>query len=297
MLLNLLKILFISVKTIMAPTMDIILREWADLSERQIHNQLAAAKAKPSNKRSAREAFITDAKAELVAARRRLLPPVLPIRYSASDGDHINLALIVPPPSQLMLHSYNPLTGALVSASIKQWVEHGLYNEKCLVIHGHARCAKTRLASALCALLARTLQKDSGTAPFYLKVVGSVDGLRIAKKDGQLRAGVPILFDDVTPSAGRGSRVSMSIDDVKRMTESADSTSLQGRNSDIVLARGMPKIFTSTAECPHAWLHDLPVDIFTMSDAQRLSLHASVASVFKRCYFLHLTSSVVPSDV
>jgi hypothetical protein len=59
----------------------------------------------------------------------------------------------------------------------------------------------------------------------------------------------------------------------------------------------MPKIFTSNAQSPHEWFRDLPVDIFTMTDAQRLALPANVAAVFKRCFFLHLTACVIPQAV
>ena len=89
----------------------------------------------------------------------------------------------------------------------------------------------------------------------------------------------------------------MSIEDIKHMTESADTSALDGRNSDIVFARLMPKIFTSNAQSPHEWFFELPVDIFTMTDAQRLALPANVAAVFKRCFFMHLTSCVIPPAV
>jgi hypothetical protein len=67
--------------------------------------------------------------------------------------------------------------------------------------------------------------------------------------------------------------------------------------SDIVFARLQPKIFTSNAKSPHEWFRELPVDIFTMTDAQRLALPANVAAVFKRCFFLHLTACVIPQAV
>jgi hypothetical protein len=89
----------------------------------------------------------------------------------------------------------------------------------------------------------------------------------------------------------------MSFEDIKHMTESADTSALDGRVNDIVFARLMPKIFTSNAKSPHEWFRELPVDIFTMSDAQRMALPANVAAVFKRCFFLHLTACVIPQAV
>jgi cytochrome c1 len=81
------------------------------------------------------------------------------------------------------------------------------------------------------------------------------------------------------------------------MTECADTSALDGRNSDIIFARLMPKIFTSNANSPHDWFRDLPPDIFLMSDAQRLAQPANVSAVFKRCFFLHLTACVIPQAV
>jgi cytochrome c1 len=115
-------------------------------------------------------------------------------------------------------------------------------------------------------------------------------------RDGQMREGVPILFDEVTPSVARGSRPAMSFEDVKHMTEVADTSALDGRK-DIVFARLQPKIFTSNANSPHDWFRDLPPDIFAMSDAQRLAQPANVSAVFKRCFFLHLPACVIPQAV
>ena len=156
--------------------------------------------------------------------------------------------------------------------------------------------ARRPLSPEPCVHIWRGPCRETAVLNPYLKV-GTADSLRTAMRDGQMREGVPILFDEVTPAASRGSRVSMSIEDVKHMTESAGTSALDGRNSDIVFARLMPKIFTSNAASPHAWFPDLPIDIFTMTDAQRLALPANVAAVFKRCFFLHLTSCVIPPAV
>jgi hypothetical protein len=303
------------IMVVVAPTMASVLAEWRDLSEQQILMQLGAARSVRAAKRTAREAFITSAKAELLAVMRCSSVPVSTIRFSALD-DHVSLADIVPSVGLLTIHSYDPSTGALVDSTLLEWGDEGLFAERSLVIHGLARCAKTPLARAVCAYLARALQRDSGSEPFYLKV-GTADVLRTAMREGLMQEGVPILFDEVTPAAGRGSRAMMSIECVKHMTESADTSTLEGRNSDIVFARLMPKIFTSNAKSPHDWCDDLPEDVLTISvpavlapdgsvlvpavpkrsDDWRLALPANVAAVFKRCFFLHLTGCVIPPHV
>ena len=282
------------VKVIIEPTMASVLQEWKDLTMHDINMQIGEAKAITARKRTAREAFIVNAKTELLGAMRSSSEGVSTIRFDADD-DHLSLCSVVPPPSQLILRSYNPETGALVYSNVKEWCDGGLFTERSLVIHGLAQCAKTPLARALCARLARGLQID-GSTPFYLKV-GTADSLRQATADGQMRLGVPILFDEVTPSVARGSRPAMSFEDVKHMTEAASSSALDGRSNDIVFAPKQPKIFTSNANSPHEWFRELPVGVFAMTDAQRLALPANVAAVFKRCFFLHLTACVIPQAV
>ena len=76
----------------------------------------------------------------------------------------------------------------------------------------------------------------------------------------------------------------MSFEDVKHMTEAEQTSALDGRVSDIIFARLQPKIFTSNAKSPHEWFRELPVDIFAMTDAQRLAQPDNVAAVFKRCF-------------
>jgi hypothetical protein len=230
-----------------------------------------------------------------MAAMRSGSEGVSSIRFEADDN-HVNLISLVPPPSQLTLRSYNVLTGALVQVSLKEWIMGGLFSQRSLVIHGHAQCAKTPVARAVCAFLATRLQAASGNDPFYLKV-GTADTLRDATRDGLMRAGVPILFDEVSPAAPRGSRHAMGIEDVKHMTEAAETSSLDGRCKDIVFAYPQPKLFTSNAASPHEWFNALPIDIFVQTDAQRLALHADVAAVFKRCYFLHVTNCMIPQSV
>ncbi len=124
-----------------------------------------------------------------------------------------------------------------------------MFGEKSLVIHGAAACCKTPVAKSVVAYIACALQSGDAGEAFYLKV-GTADSLRAATRDGLMRPGVPILFDEVTPSVPRGSRCAMSVEDVKHMTEAADSSALDGRNSDIVFAYPQPKVFTSNASEP-----------------------------------------------
>jgi hypothetical protein len=238
--------------------------------------------------------MIVGSKSELMAAMRAGSEGVSTIRFAADDN-HVSLRSLAPPVSHLTLRSYNVLTGALVEVSLRDWIM-GLFAQRSLVIHGSAQCAKTPVARAVCALLAGSLQKDTGKEPFYLKV-GTADSLQVAMRDGQMQPFVPILFDEVTPAAPRGSRLAMGFEDVKHMTDVTETTSLDGRCKDIIFGCPQPRIFTSNAATPHEWFRELPPDIFVQTDAQRLAQHANVAAVFKRTFFLHITQCMIPQGV
>ena len=105
------------------------------------------------------------------------------------------------------------------------------------------------------------------------------------------------MFDEVTPSAPRGSLPPMNIECLKHVTEAADTSCVHARYGDIVFQRRQPKIFTSNAASPHAWYHQLPPNIFGMEPAQRLGFCPDVQAVMKRVFFLHVTECMIPANV
>jgi hypothetical protein len=271
-----------------------VLTEFRALDPLELAEEFLEAKALRGNKRTCRDKMIVNAKPELMAALRAGSEGVSTIKFAADDN-HVSIYSIDPSPSLLTLRSYNVLTGALVEVSLKEWIM-GLFGQRSLVIHGNAQCAKTPVARALCALLAGALQKKSGKAPFYLKV-GTADSLRDAQTAGLMQPNVPILFDEVTPGAPRGSRPAMGCECVKHMTDVIETTCLDGRMKDITFACPQPRIFTSNAATPHEWFHELPRDIFVQTDVQRLAQCANTAAIFKRTFFLHVTECLIPPAV
>jgi hypothetical protein len=275
-------------------TPENIVKEWQGSSKGDIAMDCLLAKGQASKKRSHRETLIVAAKPELLQVARGEAPEsISSIRFDAGD-DHVDLNVLVPPPSGIMLRSYDILTGVLVEVSLKDWIMKGLWSQRSLVLHGHAQCAKTPVARAICSLLAVRLQKKGGADPYYLKV-GTVDSLRVAKD--LMAANVPILFDEVTPSFPRGSLPPMTIECLKHITEAADTSCVHARYGDIVFHFPQPKIFTSNAASPHAWFNQLPPDIFGMEPAQRLGLCPDVQAVMKRVFFLHVEQCMIPANV
>eukprot|EP00973_Karenia_brevis_P040915 5660482-Karenia_brevis.AAC.1 len=105
---------------------------------------------------------------------------------------------------------------------------------------------------SLCACMARIHQHESDTDPYFIKV-STVDILRSAVKTGLMREGVPILFDELNPGQQRGSRPPHSIEDLKQMNEVFNTSSMNGRNSDIEFHALQPRITTCNASSPHGF--------------------------------------------
>ena len=123
--------------------------------------------------------------------------------------------------------------------------------------------------------------------------VGTADGLRKVSKHFQ--KGVPIILDDVTPSARRGTRGSMPIDEIKHLSNVRDCEVVDARSNDIVIFSDQPRIFTSNASTPSEW-HDCLfniLDLRNLSDEQRLKKCShDTRALFKRCMFVQFYDSV-----
>ena len=127
--------------------------------------------------------------------------------------------------------------------------------------------------------------------------VNTVDMLREACKLSLMASGVPVVLDEITPSNKRGSRLSMSLDDVKRLVEVEESTTVDGRSNDIQFFPDQAKIFTTNAATPKAWLRDLPADLEALTNEERKSLDFSVKAVIKRAMFATISTCMVPDAV
>jgi hypothetical protein len=197
-------------------------------------------------------------------------------------------------------------TWSIFEMSVEAFMRAGLFIKYSLVLLGPPRTAKTPAAESLAAVFANAMQTDDDDdeleqkATYYLKV-GTVESLK--KVGAHLLAGVPLVFDDITPSERRGTRACMSWNELKHLTYitkgSEGSEALDARNDDITLPPDCPRIFTSNALSPSAWMHGL-VDVSTLSaDDVRAALHNNAANVesaaiYKRCVFAYVADCLIP---
>ena len=128
--------------------------------------------------------------------------------------------------------------------------------------------------------------------PYYIKT-STIDALKKAMPF--LTPGTPVLLDEVTPSAKRGTRPSSSTDEVVKITTVADSTVVDARYSDIIVGEQVPRIFTSNAPSPEAWFSELPKQIKYLTPAERLEqCNPFAIAVIKRCLFVKIEGSLIP---
>jgi len=159
------------------------------------------------------------------------------------------------------------------------------------VIMGRPKLGKTPAAEAICAKLAECLHNGGADTIYWVKT-RTLDSSR--KVQMQLTENVPILLDDMSPDDARGSRSSMTLNELKDITEVRQETGCHGRQNDIVLPYRTPRIITTHKEIPTEWFRPFP-DVRNMSPEQRrLSCSVDVLALFKRILLCHVEEPLIP---
>ena len=161
-----------------------------------------------------------------------------------------------------------------------------------LVILGPPRVGKTPLAKSLLAAISM-IHQEPGIGPFGL-VVSTVEAMP-RSPDCRVRAGVPVLFDDMRPGVQRLSRPAHTLEDMKTLGEVRDGGQMAARYSDIHFEPNMSRVFTSNDSTPHAFFGSFPVGLEAMSDADVMRLDDHTLALVKRFAFLRLDTPVVPA--
>jgi hypothetical protein len=271
---------------------ETVIDSWDPKPLKEVDWEITLARSKPAKTRSARESIISAIGDRYIARRRQQLDVTNPTMCKGDDETLLPLSGFTGG-AQLLCQTFDPASGALIQFPLSDWVEKAYCEKYCLVLCGQSDLGKTALASSVCAFLARA---DQSEHPYYLKV-GTVDILREAVKDGLMSENVPILLDEVTPGAPRGSRPAMTLHELKRLCEVEGSSTTDGRNNDISFKAGQARVFTTNAMCPFDWHPNLPGDIWVMSAQSRALLQPDIKAVFKRCVFAVVADNIIPHSV
>ena len=110
-----------------------------------------------------------------------------------------------------------------------------------------------------------------------------------------MKPGVPIVFDEITPGKGRGTRAGMTLEDIKHMCEVAQNSTVDGGCKGISFHQDQPRIFTSSAYGPHGWHPGLPAGAWEHGSEIRKNYDPDVKAVFKGVVFCHVNSNIIPA--
>ena len=278
-----------SVAAIETHTGTTVVDSWESKPLKEIDWEITLAKALLAKERTDRERIVVAIGDRYISRRRQQLDITNPIMCRADDETLLPLSSFVGG-AALVCQTFDPSTGSLIRFPLSDWLEKAFCEKYCLVLFGQSDLGKTALASSLCGFLARADQQEH---PYFLKA-GTMDILREAVKDGLMLETTPIVLDELTPGAPRGSRACMTLHELKRLCEVEGSSTSDGRGNDITFSAGQARVFTSNAMCPFDWHPKLPADVWVMSDASRALLSADVKAVFKRCVFVVVEGSLIP---
>ena len=273
-----------------------IMRDVRKMTKDEALEEICEAKVKRQNKRNSREqAFAACATEFKSLAGEDEMNAAGSMKRLAAHDAVLGLDSIT---------GWNTLELKTIDVNSGEFIVFDLYkwaSEKAvvytLVMLGSSGVGKTPLAEALCSKLALGLQTAEVDDHYFIKA-GTIDSLRKCKS--LLRENVPIVFDDVTPGLRRGSRPPMTIDELKKTTTVYAADCTDARNNDIIIPTNCPRIWTSNAMSPDEWFPDLISfhDLEKLTPSQRLStVSPHVMAIYKRCVFLTIKESIIPSNV
>lgn len=224
------------------------------------------------------------------------------IQIMADDPRIVNINELRPTPSNFPpLRTRDEQSGNVVEYSFKDYIlnieqNSMLHNKFALVMFGGSGVGKTAAALSALSIIAKIHMNSSDFPPYVIKV-GTTDVLSEAVRLGIMGKGVPILFDEISASKPSGTRPPLGLENTKRLTEVEKNTTLAARFKDVSIFPNQAKIFTCNETSPHAWLNEIPPNIFTMSNADFLALNSSVVAVIRRTLFCHITVCVIPDMI
>ena len=273
---------------------SIVLR-WLDMSEREVDTEVALAKHTPKTRRSAAQALLCTASAELRRTVAREKKMVGTLRHPITD------TRIAPMASydrealeRLTASTFNPTTGEVVRVPLLSYISQCLYTEYCLVLLGPTGLGKTQLAKSLAKLATANWQRDHVPSPFFV-ATSQLDSLRYLTNEMQI--GTAILLDEFVPAQAAGGRSSrLPANDLKEVL--CTSGGIVGtRFGDSALPAG-PRLVTANSGTLASWA-GLASDGYERLDAAKLRELASskgdelTGAIHKRCLFVFMQDPVL----
>ena len=276
---------------------SILARQWDLLSVGQCIDEIIASteKVKLKKQHTARDELVAKMGNAVLKRKRNAMKSTSSFTFFADNPEFITLGNFINL-DNVICKTFDVITGKKITFPVMEWITKSYYKQYTLCLHGNSDLGKTQFAYSLLADLCCTLQGNKSVSPFFLKFE-TVDSVRDATHQGLMRPFVPILFDEVTPGKVRGTRPRMTLEDIKHMTEVANTSTVDGRCNDIKFHQNQPRILTNNAKTPFGVHPDLPIDPFQGSDDIRSEYEPDVKAVFKRTCFAHVDVSLISQEM
>jgi len=251
---------------------DVLKSEWLKLTAPEIHMEIADAKNTKKADRTSRQHTIICCYTHVCSSIRELRRQFFPMKVVCTDEGILDIEVLKEGLQKLEAIVVDIDSGNLIRITVWDWLFAGYYIKFGLVLYGHSGRGKSAAGLSLCAAASRACQSSTDIEENYIIKAGTLDSLRSCCSAGLMQKGTAILMDDITPAKPRGTRPSMSIEEVKHMVMVDDiAQSADGRSSDIQYADQQSRVFASNAMTIQAWCPFLR-NITTMTERERLDM-------------------------
>jgi hypothetical protein len=174
-------------------------------------------------------------------------------------------------------------TGERLEEPVLKAIFGAVSDRKAVVFYGAAGCAKTPMARALAAFLARAKRCPS------FAVTQTVDSLRKL----ELKGATPVVFDEFAPRQQACGAQAGGVDALKSVLDSTETKVLQARYSDYALPGSCPRIITTQA----LGKIDFALEAAAVATPENmLELGADALALLKRVVLVEFKASALPAE-
>ena len=281
---------------------EILKSEWLRTTAADIEMQIAAAKDRKKEDRTARQQTIVRCYVHICASIRQERKQHSTMQVIVTDEGMLksrilDIDVLKQGLQKLQAVAVDAQSGKLLKISVWDWLFAGYYAKYALVLYGHSGRGKSVAGLSLCAAISRACQSPADVEESYIIKAGTVDSLRSCCSAGLMKAGTALLMDDVTPAKQRGTRPSMAVEEVKHMVMVDDvAQAADGRTADIQFADQQARVFTSNAMTIKAWC-DALCNVEALTDTQRFEMDQDAMAVHRRTFFAYVGANdfIVPA--
>jgi hypothetical protein len=266
------------------PTFDQVQSVLHALTETQRASLFGNAHLTPSRERSGLQAAL------VALGERRLRPVAVPMNcvWTAEQAARECLLRLdqFTGLADITLSRWCELTDTTIHLPFLTYVRDSAFFRKySLVLLSPPGMGKSPLARSVCLLWAAALALTDGRPGHTARFLecNTLDILRTMPSD--CNEHTPVLFDEVSFCDATQFQ-HMSINMAKVLLSAEVKATLHGRNNDIALAAGQPRIFTSNSE-----------DLLEFVGMGMTENNAHFKAMRKRCFVGHLTSATVSPSV